>query len=272
MQENNTHLPSMNRIGTLTAAVLLTFALTNLIHESSQLAVEIQLPGFYFSYPVTMATAMSMLAAALAASGMEWVTRGHPTHGDKPSLEHWMLPMLTTFVAGAALGMLDQGSAWQAGMAVSGLLLAGIFLAEYISIDPTSPYQPVARAGLTAVSHALFLMMATVISFSEMRLFLSIPIIFSFSGLVSLRVLHLDGRDRWDFPWAVGIGLVCTQIAAGLHYWKLMPLQFGLVLTGVYYALITLSFNLTENMPFRRAGILPGIILGMAGAVALLVK
>jgi hypothetical protein len=143
-------------------------------------------------------------------------------------------------------------------------LLTGVFLAEYIAIDPSAPFYTFARAGLTALAYALFLILATSLRFSGARLFLDIPVIFIVAALISLRILHLDGTDRWDFPWAIGIGLVCAQMSAGLHYWHLTPIQFGLALTGPLYALTMLSASLTENIPLRRAAINPIIIMGLA--------
>jgi hypothetical protein len=263
MQENPSYLPSANRIGTLIATVLLAFALTSLI-RSPRLTLVISLPGFYFAYPLTLGTVMSILAAALTATGMDWLTRDHPALGKTSNIEHLMLPTLTTFVVGAPLALLSNGTAWWVGFAMSAVLLAGVFLAEYIAIGASAPPYTIARAGLTALAYALFLILATSLRFSGARLFLAIPVIFIVAGLISLRILHLDGKDRWDFPWAIGIGLVCAQIGAGLHYWHVTPIQFGLALTGPLYALTMLSTSLTENIPLRRAAIGPAIIVGLA--------
>ena len=100
-------------------------------------------------------------------------------------------------------------------------------------------------------------------------MFVLVPAIFLVAALISLRILHLDGTDRWDFPWAIGIGIICAQISAGLHYWPLTPIQFGLALTGPLYALTMLSVSLTENIPLRRAIVGPVIVAGLAWAVAI---
>lgn len=263
MQENHSYLPSTSRIGMLIASVLLAFALTRLI-QSPRFTLVITLPGFYFAYPLTLNAAMTLLAAALTATGMDWLIREHPTFGKKPNIEHLMLPTLTTFVAGAPLALLSNGIDWWVSFALSAVLLTGVFLAEYIALNPSAPYYAIARAGLTALAYALFLILATSLRFSGARMFMLVPIIFVVAGLISLRILHLDGTDRWDFPWAIGIGLVCAQIGAGLHYWHLTPIQFGLALTGPLYALTMLSTSLTENIPLRRAAIGPAIIVGLA--------
>lgn len=265
MQENRSTLPSADRIGVLVASVLLAFALTRLIQFPS-LTITLDLPGFYFALPLTLGTFMTILAAALAAAGMDWLTRSHPALKGKTNIEHLMLPTITTFVIGAPLSILPNGTAWWAGFAFGAVLLLVVFLAEYITINPSAPSYALARAGLTALAYALFLILATSLQFSVARMVVAIPAIFIFAGLISLRILHLDGTDRWDFPWAIGIGIICAQMGAGLHYWPLMPVQFGLALTGPLYALTMLSVSLAEDIPLRRAVVGPAIIVSLAWA------
>jgi hypothetical protein len=271
MQENRSYLPSADRVGVLIASVLLAFALTRLI-QSPRFTLTIELPGFYFAYPITLGTAMTVLAAALTATGMDWLTRSHPALGKRSNIEHLMLPTLTTFVIGAPLALLPDGRTWVTGFAFGAIVLIIVFLAEYITINPSSPSYAISRAGLTALAYALFLVLASSIRFSGIRMFLLVPTIFITAMLISLRILHLDGTDRWDFPWAIGIGIVCAQVSAGLHYWPLTPLQFGLALTGPLYALTMLSANLTENIPLRRASVGPAIIIGLAWASAIILR
>lgn len=268
MQENRSHLPSADRIGVLVASVLLAFALTRII-QSPSFTITLELPGFYFALPLTLGTFMTILAAALTAAGMDWLTRFHPALGTKTNIEHLMLPTITTFVIGAPLSLLPNGMVWWVGFAFGAALLVIVFGAEYITIDPSASMYALARAGLTALAYALFLILATSLRFSGVRMFLITPAIFVVAALISLRILHLDGTDRWDFPWAIGIGIVCAQIGAGLHYWPLTPLQFGLALTGPLYALSMLSVSLAENIPLRRAVVLPAIIVGCAWATAI---
>lgn len=267
MQENHPYLPSADRVGVLTASVLLTFALTRLI-ESPRLTLTLSLPGFYFALPLTLGTFMTLFAAALAAAGMDWLTRDHPALGNKSPREHLMLPTLTTLVIGATLGLFAGNSTWWTAFAFGAALLVAVYLAEYITVNPSAPSYAVARAGLTALAYALFLILVASLRFSGARMFLLVPAIFTVAGLISLRILHLDGTDHWDFPWAIGIGLVCAQVGAGLHYWALTPVQFGLALTGPLYALTVLSTSLAENIPLRRAVVEPVVIVSLAWIIA----
>ncbi|MCQ3936315.1 MAG: hypothetical protein DPW18_04630 [Chloroflexi bacterium] len=263
MQENRSYYPSADRLGVLTASILLTFALTRLI-QSPRLTLTLSLPGFYFAFPLTLGTFMTVLAAALTAAGMDWLTRDHPALDGRSNREHLLLPTLTTFVMGTPLALLSDLSAWWAGFAVGAALLIAVCMAEYIAINPSTPQYAFARAGLTAMAYALFLILLTSLRYSGARMFLLVPIVFTAAGLISLRILHLDGADRWDFPWAIGIGLVCAQISAGLHYWPLTPVQFGLAITGPLYALTMLSASVSEEVPLRRAVIGPAIVVGLS--------
>lgn len=268
MQENRSQLPSTDRMGMLIASVLLTFALSHFI-QSPGLTLSLSLPGFYYAFPLTLGSFLTLLAAALTAAGMDWLTRDHPSAGNRATREHLLLPTLTAFVLGTPLAILSNSSAWWWAFVVGAVLLAAVCIAEYISIDPSAPSYGFARAGLTAVAYALFLILVTSLRFSGARMVLVIPSILTVAGLISLRILHLDGTDRWDFPWAVGIGLVCAQIGAGLHYWPLSPVQFGLAVTGPLYALTMLSTNLTENIPLRRAVVGPIVVIGAAWVAAI---
>jgi len=262
MQPSRAPLPDADRLGVLVASVLLTFALTRLV-QSPQFILSFNLPGFYFAYPLSLSTALTVLAAGLSATGMDWLLREHPAVKGRSAVEHWMLPTVTTFVIGAPLALLPDGPPWWVGFGIGAMLLISVFLCEYVVVDASAPYYALARAGLTALSYALFLILVIALRFSALRMILLIPPIFISAALISLRILHLDGADRWDFPWALGIGLVCAQLGAGLRYWPLTPLQFGLALTGPLYALTALSGSLAESVPVRRAAVAPAILLGL---------
>lgn len=255
----------------LTAAVLLAYALSRLI-QTPQFTVELQLPGFYFSYPISLSTVMVFLATGLTATGMDWLLRSHPSLGEKRTVEHWVLPTLATFIIGIPLTILPSGYTWWIGFGIGSLLLVLVFLAEYIVVEPSAPNYAIATAGLTALSFAVYLILTTALRFSGARLFLLAPALFIAAGLVSLRTLHLRSGQKWEFSWALGIALVCTQVGAGLHYWPVSPIQFGLALLGALYALSTLTGNLLEGIPLRRALVEPLIALGLAWSTAFLIR
>ena len=265
----NRYLPDTNRVGVLLATVLLAYALTSLI-RTPEFTISMQLPGFYFSYPLSLSTFMVIMAAGLTATGMDWLLRTHPSLGKTRTIEHWLLPTLATFIIGIPLTILPPGETWWLGFGIGGLLLAFIFLAEYIVVEPSAPNYAIATAGLTALSYAIFIILATALRYSGARLFLLAPALFIASGLVGLRTIHLHIGKQWELNWALGIALVCTQLGAGLHYWPVSPVQYGLALLGPLYALSALATNLLDGIPLRRALFEPLIALGLAWALAFL--
>ena len=276
MQAERQYLPDSNRLGVVTATVLLSYALTRLVNVPG-ITVSIQLPGFYFAYPLTIGTAMTLMAAGLTASGMDWLLRTHPSIHSLPTskilqsqrtLEHWLLPALTAFIIGVLLDILPSGQLWWVGFSLGGVILFSVFVAEYIAVDPGAPLYALASAGLTALSYALFLLFVISLRLGGARLFLIVPAVFFAAGLVTLRTLHLRLSDRWEFNWAFGIAFINAELAAGLHYWPLSTLQYGLILLGPLYALIALATNLDEDVPLRNAITEPGVILGVLWAAS----
>ena len=265
------YLPDSDQLGVLTSTILLAYALSHLI-KAPEFNLAVQLPGFYFLLPLNMTTAMGLLTAGLAATGMDWLIRSHPARRNRPTFQWWFLPTLTTFVVGVPLSILPNGAAWWTGFALGGVLLYLVFLAEYIVVDADAPYYALAMAGLTAISYTLFFILAVALRYSEVRLFILLPALFLAAALASLRMLHLRFGGRWEYAWALGIAFVCVQLAAGLHYWPLSPIQFGLMLVGPLYGLTNLASNLGDDQPARRAAFEPAIAMALCWGVAIFIR
>ena len=265
------YLPDSDRVGVLTSTVLLAFALTHLI-QAPEFNLEIQLPGFFLLIPLNLSTAMSVLTAGLTATGMDWLLHSHPSLHGQATYQWWLLPTLTTFVVGVPLSILPDGAAWWVSFAITGTFLFLVFVAEYIVVDPGAPYYAIAMAGLTAISYTLFFILAVALRYSTARLYLLVPALVLAALLASLRILHLRSNGRWEYAWSIGIAFVCVQIASGLHYWPLSPIQFGLMLIGTLYGLTNLAANLGEDQPARRAVLGPAIIIGVCWGLAVFIQ
>ncbi len=263
-------LPDTDRIGVLTSTILLALALTRIV-RAPEFNLELQLPGFFLSLPLNLTTVMSILTAGLTATGMDWLLRGHPNLNGRPTLQWWILPTLTTFVVSVTLSILPDGAAWWTGFALSGVFLLLVFLAEYIVVDPGARYYAASLAGLTAISYTLFFVLAMALRFGDLRLFLTLPALFLSAGFASLRVLFLR-LNRWEYAWSLGIAFVCVQAAAGLHYWPLSSIQFGLMLVGPLYGLTNLAINLNEDLPARRAMLEPAVATALCWSLAIVFK
>jgi hypothetical protein len=266
--EQHRRLPSADRLSLVAATILLAYALGRGI-QLPGLDLAVQLPGLYLAVQVNVQAVVALIVAGLTAAGMDWLLREHPALRRRRTAEHWLLPALTSMAIGLPLFQLPLSPMWWAGFALGGGLLLLVLVAEYIAVDASDARQAPAAAILTAVSFALYLVLASGLSFANLRLFLLLPALTLASGLVSLRTLRLRLPDRWPFMEAGMVALISVQIAAALHYWPLTPVAFGLALLGPAYALTNLLGNLAESEPLRQAIVEPAIVLVFIWGLAL---
>jgi hypothetical protein len=260
------HLPEIDRLSVISAAILLAYALTHFIDFPAQ-DIAYQFPGILFEVQLNLNTIVAFLVAGMTASSTDWLLRQHPKITGHSTLEHLLLPALTALVIGIPISQMEPGLQWWVGFAVGGVLLMLVLVAEYITIDPEDIRQPAAAIGLTAVSFALFLILAITLRVAGFRLFLLLPALTLAAFLVSLRALHLRLK-RWALVEAAIIALLCGQFAAATHYLPLSPVPIGLAILGPAYALTSFIANLAEGEPLRNAVIEPGIVLVIVLATA----
>lgn len=251
MPAETQHLPDPNRLSVLTASVLLAYALAQLIEQQSYV-VSLNLAGLLVELPLNLTALATLFAAGLTATGMDWLLRAHPKFDTVVPWQHWLLPALTALVIGVPLYTFPTGPAWWLMFGLGGVLLLLVFVAEYIAVDVTDLRYPAASAGLIALSYLLFFVLVTVLGFTGARLLFIVPAVFLAAFLAGLRAMNLRLYGRWEFAWATGIGLVCVQLAAALHYWPVFPIQYGLLVLGPLYALTGLSIGYQERIPLRR--------------------
>jgi hypothetical protein len=261
--------PDNQRISVLLATILLAYALTRVINTPDYI-FSFTLAGVDLAFSLNVNMAFSLLAGGLAATGVDWLLKGHPSIQPGETIEHWLLPTLSALVLGVALYAMPTGIAWWVGFALGAILMLGIFRSEYAAVDPGDTNYPAATAVLSAISYAMVLILAIVLRANNLRVILVAPALFITSGLASLRIIHLRLNERWMIAWAVGIALITTQLGSALHYWPLTPVQFGLAVLGPVYALTNLAVSLVEDVPLRRAVIEPAIILAVLWGMAIL--
>jgi hypothetical protein len=135
---------------------------------------------------------LAIISAGLAASGTDWLLRGHPRLGRQPTFQHWLVP--------GADGTGDRRAAFHPGgggavvdglCAFGGLLLVLVLVSEYIAVDPTDIRHGPASIGLTAVSYALFLILTITLVAAESRLYILVPALTGAIFLTTLRSLNL---------------------------------------------------------------------------------
>jgi hypothetical protein len=250
--ENRSHpFPDLNHLSLFISTILVAYTLTHFVSIPA-LEFDLSLLGIIFPVRINFTTLVAWLVAGLTASGTAWLLQDHPSHNtDKnPALStaiHWLLPSLTALVLFSAINLLSYGAAWWVAALGSGLLLTLVLTAEYIVMDNTSRYYIPAEMGITGLSIVLFLILAISLHSTETRLFYRVPIICLAALLVYLRIQNLRKPGRWALiPGAVSF-LVIGQIAAGLHYWPVGSVGFGLALTGSLLALVEIHDILPDG-------------------------
>jgi len=252
--------PDTNHLSVVTATILFAYALTPFVSLPEQ-SIDFQAPGFFFVLRINFATLVSILSAGLALAGSIWLVEGHPGRPGKNAFIHGLLPALTAWMIGVPLSTLSVDLQWWVVFAFSGVLLILVFAAEYIVVDITDARIGPATVGLTAISFALYLVLAVAVRASALRLYLLLPPLVLTLGLISWRTLYLRLGGKKTLAWGVAISLLVGQLAIGIHYWPLSPLRYGLILLAAAAALTSFAGGLEEKQSWRTIWIEPAVLL-----------
>ncbi len=264
-------LPDVDRVSVLVAVILLAYTLARFL-DIPERDLAVQLPGIYLALKINSNSLVALLVAGLTATGVDWLLRDHPALQGRNLFQNWLLPALTAIVIGIPLSQLPYGPIWWVSLVAGGALLTLILVAEYISVDTGDVRQPLAAAGLTAVSFALYLFLTVTLRSTGIRLFILLPALALASWLVSLRAMYLRLTGQWTVFEAAIIALIVGQFAAALHYWPLTPIEYGMYVLGLTYALTSLMINLIEGKHIRRALLEPSLALILSLIVALMIR
>jgi hypothetical protein len=270
-QVRGQNLPNIDHLSVLSAMIVLAYTLGRFIDLPSW-EISSQLPGLYIEFTIDVNMITAVLVACMTAAGANWLMREHPAAHGKHSLEHAILPALTALVIGIPLGGVPVGLGWWVGLISGAIILVLVLIAEYIAVDPEDIRLPLASAALSAVSFALFLVLAGALRAAGVRLLYNTPALVLAAWLVSLRVTNLRLHGEWTIYESAIIAFIVGQITAAFNYWPLTPITFGLVLLGPSYALISLFCNLIEEKPFRKVIAEPIVSILIAWGAALIIR
>jgi hypothetical protein len=239
-------LPDISQMSVLVAMIMLAYAVTPFVDFTGQ-SWEFDLFGTVFPIELDFRLLVSLIVAAMAATGVDWLLRSHPRYTQQNLTRHQLIPAITAWVIGVPLGTIQMGMQWWVVFAFGTLLLIAVFVAEYIVTDMSDERFTVASVGLTAVSFALFLFLSISAKGAGLRLFLIFPMLSITIGLVTLRTLYLRVGEMRSYHWAAVITIIVGQVAVGLHYWPVSPVSFGLVLMAPAYGLTSLAGAIEEE-------------------------
>lgn len=150
---------------------------------------------------------------------------------------HTIQPALMVLLLGLQLSRTEPWTSWWLGLAMTAILVALAFTAEYISVEPAWRQ---GVAGLAMVAFNLLLALASFILIyaTRGRSLLTATEAALVAGLLALRLVGGGGQPpRQAIVYAAVIGLALGQCLWALNYWRATPLLAGLILVLIYYGL-----------------------------------
>lgn len=251
------------------AVILLAYSISPFIKIPNR-ELNMQLPGFLFLLRVDYSGLVSILSAGLGATGMAWLLQTRSDElKDGKELEHLLLPALTAWAIGVPLGALEINLQWWAVFIFGGILLAAVFLSEFIVINLEDKRSGLAIIGLSAVSYVVYLILCVALRGAAVRLYLTLPVYFITAGVINWRVLKLRQKGNNRMHWSFVTALVITQVAIGLHYLPVKPIQFGMIMTGLCYSITVFAIAFDKKTDFKKSWMEALLLLTLFLGVAL---
>jgi hypothetical protein len=242
-------LPDINRLSIVTATIMLAFALTQLVSFPAQDYV-FSVLGIVIVFYLDFSFVIIVFCVFLAGAGMEWLIQSHPEKDRYQSrwayFRHWIVPVLTSIVIGVTLNTFAGGLIWWAVYMLGSLLLFAVFIAEYNVVTAEDYRNPMATVVLTALSFTLYLLLAIAVFSADIRLYIRLPLLGIGAMMVISRTLFLR-LGKWHTLWAVVNSMIISEMVVGFNYLPITPVQFGLLLVGVAYALTSIVTAFDES-------------------------
>jgi hypothetical protein len=262
--------PDHTRLSTLTALVLLCYGLIRIV-VLPPAEVDFTLLGLLIRVEINAQLVMLSLAAVLAAAGSDWLVRSHPViaRRDSASLEHMIIPGLAALGIGAIVVRIPYGPVLWIGLLLAAAILLAVASLEFIVLDADDRRYAPASILLTGLAYLLLAGAIFAIRSSGTRAIFALPLIFLATAGVIWRLLRLERMQTGAWPYALILGWISAQLAWGLHYMLLAPLQEGLGLALTTYLTTSVtSARLEGGLTRRRATEL--VAVGMVGMVLIL--
>lgn len=290
-----------DRVSVMIWVVLMGLAAQRFLEFPTRVLDETLL-GSPVTLPITAATILGALLAALVAVGTEAVVRAHPRiqlagiagwdtfpttdltsssgpqassavsqqwRGDRSGLgghwAYWALPIALIIVSVLLMPVAPTSTYWVAGLILTGIALGVSMAGLYFTIDPFARGYRRARLGLNALTYAVALVLFLVVYRTRVRSLVSATEITLVSGLLALELLRGSERPLALVALYSGItGLILGQATWALNYWRLDSLTGGLVLLLLFYNVVGISQNAIQG-PIRRRVLIEHALLTIVG-------
>jgi len=257
--ENRQNLPNFDRISIITGSILLLLMLIPFIPER-RFTTEVSLPFFKLPITASWQGLIPILAAVLAAFGIEWLIEDHPMRSKVRFPLYWITPALTSLAISLPLNSLKPSAVWWLLFVLGAVTMILVLVSEYITLDPDDQRYEFASLALIAVMHALLIGITISLRLTTARLYLLVLVLAPAIYFVTLRALFLrSDRNYWP-DWSLGITVAVSGLIIGLHYLPVNPAVFGIIVVGVTYALGALASGMIAGEKRWNLWLEPGIV------------
>ncbi len=227
----------IRHLSTISAIILLVNGISRFVEIPSR-GIRVTVLNIQWVIALNGNLLFMLLLALLVVVGTESILRTHPAlsspSGSKPSTVtaiHWILPGITAFGGSAAVNMFPPGPRWWLGLVlVTGLLIVSI-VCEYMTIEKEGFRYDLASVGLNILGLTVLAILLNAIHASQTRLTFALPVIALGVAAIALRLLELlEPGKKENRYFALGIGLLVSELGLPLFYLPVSSVTFGLVL------------------------------------------
>ncbi|MEA3336560.1 MAG: hypothetical protein U9R25_11660 [Chloroflexota bacterium] len=233
---------------------------------------EVMLGATTLALPVDLKILTPLLLALLAGTGAQAVVNAHPLVRQGKigrTGRFWALPIAVTVIGAMLLPTMPSLLYWIVGLLTLAVLLSGVLVAIYYSLDPHATGYRRARIVLNLTCYAVALLAFLLIP-DTWRAFGRSLTLGLIATLLALEILRgTESRVAWVSLYASIVGVVVAQVTWALVHTNLSTLSAGLLLLLLFYLLVGLSWQtLLERLDRRVA--LEFAAVGAAGLILIL--
>ena len=239
-------MPRYDRLSILVSLVLSGFVVSQVIELPTRIISFVAL-GVPTSIYLSSRWFIGAILVILVGTGTDSVVRSHPLAHNTDrgyTFSFWGLPCAFTLFAFFVLPLAPDRLFWLAGLALTGLCLSLIIIAQYRTIDQQDRYYGIARWGLNLAVYLAVFIFCTLIYGARARSLLSATAILVLGAVLSVELLRsraLRQETRRTWLYSLIAGLVLGEVVWALNHVSLSELAGGIFLLLVFYVISGLA-------------------------------
>lgn len=247
--------PDRDRLSVLIGVIVLTPVLIRFVNVPSR-RISFDLLGSPISFEMTSGWLLAIMLLALSCLGVNAVIHAHPrmSQPNPPrTFTYWILPGLTGLNAALLIERAPTWPMWWAGLALTGLAITLVIVAEFSTVDPYLLGYPRARLTLNVIAYALAFTSFALIYDSRVRSVLTATAVSAVSVVLAFELLNTtEVRLRQALLYGLLTGLLLGESAWALNYWRLSSLVGGMIMLLIFYVVIGVAQQILLNRLTRR--------------------